>query len=237
MKNIGDRMKANYEQRYKFALTRRTPVIIRVDGRAFHTATRGCEKPFDNGLMLSMVSGAQDVLNDAQGAKLAYVQSDEASFLLTDYDNLQTQAWFDYNLCKIVSISASVMTQGFIEAARGFLPHLPGMSKLNFDSRAFNIPEAEVANYFVWRAKDWERNSLQMYAHYFFSHTQMNGKCAADLHEMLHALGRNWTTDLTDQQRNGTFIERAGSEWVQRSDVLPCFEDINLLVEAALPCQ
>ena len=234
MQNLGDRMKANYEQRSRFALTRRTPVIIRVDGRAFHTVTRECEKPFDSGLMKSMVSGAQQVLNDAQGAKLAYVQSDEASFLLTDYDNLQTQAWFDYNLCKIVSISASVMTQGFISEASKYKPHLCS-HKLNFDSRAFNIPEADVANYFVWRAKDWERNSLQMYAHSFFSHQEMNGKCTANLHEMLHTIGRNWTTDLTEQEKNGTFIERTDSEWVERYDVRPCFEDINFLVETALP--
>ena len=235
MQNLGNRMKANYEQRSRFALTRRVPVIIRVDGRTFHTVTRGCKKPFDNGLMQSMIYGARAVLNDAQGAKLAYVQSDEASFLLTDYDNLQTQAWFDYNLCKIVSISASVMTQGFIGAAEECLPNLPGMSKLNFDSRAFNLPESDIANYFVWRAKDWKRNSLQMYAHSFFSHQQMNGRCTADLHEMLHHVGRNWTTDLTEQEQNGTFIECADSKWVERYDVRPCFEDINLLVEDALP--
>ena len=57
---------------------RRTPVIIRVDGRAFHTLTRKMERPFDYGFIRAMVSGARAVASDAQGCELAYVQSDEA---------------------------------------------------------------------------------------------------------------------------------------------------------------
>lgn len=43
---LAKRMK-KYEAVSKNVLMRRTPVIIRVDGRAFHTFTKGFQKPFD----------------------------------------------------------------------------------------------------------------------------------------------------------------------------------------------
>lgn len=235
MKDIGDRMKANYESRYKFALTRRTPVIIRVDGRAFHTLTRGFNKPFDGTLMRAMLAGAHRILNHAQGAKLAYVQSDEASFLLTDYDNLQTDAWFGYELCKLVSISASLMTQGFNQAIQSSTRFCGTLA--DFDSRAFNVPEAEVTNYFLWRAKDWHRNSVTMYAGAHFSHNQMHQKSLPGLHGMLHGVGKNWANDLAPMMKNGTFVVKRDGKWAEVCDIEPRFDQINPLVEAVLPYQ
>ena len=110
---IGLRMKENYESRSRTFLTRRTPVIIRLDGKAFHTYTRGLEKPFDEGLIEDMQETAKFLCENIQGAKCAYTQSDEISILLTDYDNLETDAWFDYNVQKMTSISASLATAKF----------------------------------------------------------------------------------------------------------------------------
>jgi len=93
--SIGNRMKENYEDRQRHYLTRRTPVIIRVDGVAFHTLTRGFDRPFDGDFCTAMLYAADHVLRSMQGFKIGYVQSDEASFLLTDYDKLTTEAWFD----------------------------------------------------------------------------------------------------------------------------------------------
>ena len=90
------RMKENYENRSKIFLTRRTPVIIRLDGKAFHTYTRGLDKPFDSGLINDMQDTAIYLCQNIQGAKCAYVQSDEISILVTDFDDINTQAWFDY---------------------------------------------------------------------------------------------------------------------------------------------
>ena len=195
--DIGDRMKENYEDRYRIKLTRRTPVIIRVDGKAFHTFTAGLDKPFDKDFMDDMVYAASQTSMEMQGFKMGYVQSDEASFLLTDYDDLDTDAWFDYSLSKLVSISAAYMTAFFNRWNLTF-----GI----FDSRAFNVPMEEVANYFLWRARDWERNSLQMYCQANFSHKEMMNKNAAAQHEMLHSIGKNWAKDLTPREKNGTFI-------------------------------
>lgn len=95
-----------------------------------------------------------------------------------------------------------------------------------FDARAFVMPLADVPNYFVWRAKDWARNSLSMLCRAHFSHDELHGKSRAELHDMLHAIGRNWTTDLDERCRNGTFLVRAASGIETRSDVLPTYPSI-----------
>ena len=214
--SLASRIK-KYEAVSAGQLTPRSPVIVRVDGRAFHTLTRGCVKPFDMGIITAMMIAALRTSKDIQGFKAAYAQSDEATFLLTDYDDLSTQGWFDYKLSKIVSISAALMSVHFSEVYEKFAV---------FDSRAFNVPREDVVNCFLWRAQDWKRNSLQMYARANFSHKALHGKRSDDLHELLHSVGKNWTTDLTDQQKNGTFI--IGN--VVRHDILPTYESINEVI-------
>jgi len=200
--SIGNRMKDNYENAYRVKLTRRTPVILRLDGKAFHTLTKGCEKPFDNKLQNVMVRTGMFLMEEIQGAKCAYIQSDEISILLTDFDRLNTSAWFDNNLQKIVSISASYASVKFTE--------LYGNVGI-FDSRAFNIPKEEVCNYFVWRQQDWFRNSLQMLSQSHFSHKKLHGKNTSDMHEMLHEKGVNWA-ELPNRWKNGVFINKSGRD-------------------------
>src|SRR4030065_891451 len=210
---LGDRIKRNYEDSYRIYLTRRTPVIIRVDGKAFHTLTskmkKHLEAPFFPHFMNSMLYAAEKTAEEMQGFKLGYVQSDEASFLLTDYDKLETEAWFNYNLNKIVSVSASTMTAYFNDFWELGMTGLEGKVSV-FDARAFNIPKEEIANYFLWRCQDWERNSLSMYCQAFFSHKELMNKGREEQHEMLHSIGKNWATDLSPREKNGTFIFRDG---------------------------
>ena len=113
--NLGNRMKG-YKNISRNHLMRRTPVVIRLDGKAFHTFTRGMKKPFDNILMESMQETAKYLCENIQGCKIAYTQSDEISLLLVDYENLDTDAWFDNNIQKMVSISASMATLAFNKA-------------------------------------------------------------------------------------------------------------------------
>lgn len=228
MGGLGDRMKANYESRARHYLTRRMPVIVRIDGRAFHSWTRGLDKPFDKNLMHVMVLAASELADDMQGFKAAYIQSDEASFLLTDYDNLTTEAWFDYCQSKVESIAAAGMT------ARFNAHYEPGTKPAMFDGRAFNIPREEVSNYFLWRAKDWERNSLSMYCRAHFSAKQLLGKQRDEQHEMLHSIGKNWATDLTPQERNGTFLLRGNGSVIERKDILPTFATIDAVLSSLL---
>ncbi|QED12270.1 tRNA nucleotidyltransferase [Mycobacterium phage Yeet] len=209
---LGDRIK-RYEAAYNHKLTPRSPVIIRVDGRAFHTYTKGLQTPFDQKLMDAMVYAAQRTAEEMQGFKLGYVQSDEVSFLITDYDALDTQGWFGYELNKLVSLSASAFTAHFnhLTTTPCYFSPLPCEVAVNrlgmFDSRAFSVPVEDVPNVFIWRQRDWERNSLQMLARTCFSHRQLQNKGRREIHDMLHEIGVNWAA-LTPREKNGTFILR-----------------------------
>lgn len=111
--SLGDRMKNNYENISRYYLTRRMPVIIRIDGKAFHTFTRGFKKPFDDILVKSMQETMKYLCENIQGCVLGYTQSDEISLVLTDYAELTTDAWFGNNLQKMCSVSASMATMAF----------------------------------------------------------------------------------------------------------------------------
>ena len=224
--SLGDRMKG-YENNSRFYLTRRVPVIVRLDGRAFHTLTKKAKKPFDSDVMDSMYKSALTVMNDMQGCKACYVQSDEATFLLTDYDTINTEPWFGYNLQKMVSISAATMSESFNN-------EYPNDIGAVFDSRAFNVPKDDVVNNFLWRAKDWSRNSLQMYCRSVFSHKQLHGKKSNDMHNMLFDKGLNWTTDLSSRERNGRYIITSEKGWVINDDVLPNYEAIDSVLNKFL---
>jgi len=192
---MGDRMKTNYEFPSQQYLTRHVPVIIRVDGKSFHGLP--LEKPFDNKFITVMKNLAFSVLREIQGGVLAYAQSDEVSFLLWDWKQNSTSAWFDYRKSKLESITASLATRYFSDYY--------GDQHNVFDARAFNIPIAEVPNYFIWRIRDWERNSLNMLAQSEYSQKQLNGKNKEQLHEMLHKKGINWAS-LSDELKNGTLV-------------------------------
>lgn len=196
MLSLGNRMKEFYENRYRIKLTRKVPVVIRLDGKAFHTLTRGCTKPFDSHLVGSMLKTTEFLCKEIQGAKCAYVQSDEISILLSDFDRIESESWFDYNLQKVVSVSAAMASVKFTDVF--------GRMAF-FDSRAFNIPREDVCNYFVWRQQDWIRNSVQMLAQAHFSHKELHCKNTSDMHEMLFQKGINWA-DLESVYKNGSFL-------------------------------
>lgn len=109
---LGDRMK-QYESRNQYWLQRRTPVIVRVDGKAFHTFTRGFQKPFDEVLGNAMVRTMEYCAANIENCVFAYCQSDEITFVLSDYRKLNTEAWFGYRTDKICSIAASMATMAF----------------------------------------------------------------------------------------------------------------------------
>lgn len=109
------RMK-NYEKVTDQKLIRRMPVLIRIDGRAFHTFTKGFNKPFDDILINAMKETTKYLCENVQNCVLGYTQSDEISLLLVDYKELDTQPWFDNRIQKIVSNTAALATDKFKEA-------------------------------------------------------------------------------------------------------------------------
>ncbi len=220
--SLGDRMKSQYEVRSRTFLPRRTNTIIRLDGKAFHTYTRGLARPYDLDFMSDMDETAKFLCENVQGCKMAYVQSDEISLLLVDYDDITTEAWFDGNVQKMTSISASMAAAKFnqLRLGRSMIPkidevrarHVEFGNKSDwahlvldinpliygtlafFDSRVFTIPDpVEVHNYFVWRSQDATRNSIQMAAQSMFSHKEMHGINCNQLQEkMWSERGVNW---------------------------------------------
>lgn len=206
--SLGDRMKNNYENRAKTYLVRRMPVIIRLDGKAWHTFTNGFKRPYDEILHNAMNATMRYLCENIQGCKLGYTQSDEITLLLTDYDTLTTDAWFDNNVQKICSISASMATMKFNQVFADLVSdwmdenavhtdmdiQLPLEARAYtrarvigamFDSRCFNIPEDEVTNCFLWRQNDATRNAIQMLGQCNFSHKELQGKSCNDIQDML----------------------------------------------------
>ena len=202
---LGDRIKS-YERVYNQKLTPNSPLFIRVDGKAFHTFTRGLEKPFSQLLIDAMTYAARETAKQMQGFKLAYIQSDEATFLLTDYDTFETNGWFDYKLNKIVSITASLFTAHFnYYWYKNYNRPKPDLAL--FDARAFTVPKDDIANVFIWRQRDWERNSIQMLGRSEFSQKELHNKSVREINEMFkEARGYGWD-DISDVLKYGTFIE------------------------------
>ena len=222
--SLGDRMK-RYEATTRFLLPKRTYTILRVDGRAFHTFTRGLDKPYDLNFIKYMDDVAFDLCSQIPGAQFAYVQSDEASVLAVDFLDIKSEPWFDGSVQKFVSVGAAVATATFNRrvaeeyyfaayAAQGDSHRtFSKMSKkkpiAQFDARVFTIPDPiEVENYFVWRQQDAERNSVTMLAQAYATHKQLMGKNRAAQHEIIHAAGDNWAKHPTSF-KHGRVIRRS----------------------------
>lgn len=207
--SLGNRMKEFYENRSRFFLPRRTYSVIRVDGKAFHTYTKKLERPFDEGFIEDMDLTACYLCKNIQGAKLAFVQSDEISILLTDFDKITTDAWFDGNIQKIASVSASMATANFNanRVARAIDLGLESFLKFaEFDSRVFTIPSyTEVENYFIWRQQDTIRNSISSVAQSLYSHKELKGKNTSEMQEMCFQKGINWN-DYPAKLKRGRLI-------------------------------
>jgi len=224
MKNssLGSRMK-KYEKVSQNQLLPKTPIIIRLDGKAFHTWTRKnlqaddslIETPFSEAMHTAMSETTKLLVENIQNAVFGYTQSDEISILLRDWDRYETEQWFDGKIQKIVSVSASMATEYFnrrfrmnMMDKRGAVTFTPAF----FDSRVFTLPKEEVCNYFIWRQQDATRNSIQMLGRHYFSHNEMLNKNTSDIQDMLMEKHNvNWN-DIAIWMKRGTCIVKEESE-------------------------
>ena len=228
---LGKRMKEYYEGIPKTKLMRRTPVAIRLDGKAFHTFTRGFQKPFDEVLIKSMQETMKYLCENIQGCVLGYTQSDEITLILVDYKNLNSSAWFDYEVQKMCSIAASMATMAFNKffyqnayCVRPDTVRLPDKEEAEykgtlykaaekgamFDARVFNIPKEEVTNLLYWRQLDATRNSIQMVGQANFSHKELQNKSCNDIQNMLLTeRDINWN-NLPIYQKRGSCCIKEG---------------------------
>lgn len=229
---LGKRMKTYYEAIPKTKLIRRIPVAIRIDGKAFHTFTKGFNKPFDAILIKSMQETMKYLCENIQGCVLGYTQSDEITLILVDYKKIDSCAWFDYEVQKMCSIAASMATMAFnkffiemaetalqyydtvapIEAAMNFdfSVYQRKFNKAMFDARCFNVPKEEVTNLIYWRQLDAARNSIQMVGQANFSHKELQGKNCNQIQDMLMLQkGINWNNYPAYQKRGSCCIKES----------------------------
>lgn len=218
--SLGNRMK-DYESVSKNRMTRRSPVIIRCDGKAFHNFCKRFERPYDKFFNDCMNAVMVKLCSEIQGAKYGERHSDEISILVTDYDKVTTDAYFDYEVQKIVSVVAGMATaelcrhlaikeREYETCSKNFDEIYTKRHVISwneswpvFDCRCFNIPKEEISNYFWWRMLDAKRNSINMMAQSLFSHKQLQGKTCDEMQELLFSeKGINWN-DVYQGQKAG----------------------------------
>ena len=228
--NLAVRMKEFYENVPKTNLMRRTPVVIRIDGKTFHSFTKGFKRPFDEVLIKTMQETTKYLCENIQGCVLGYTQSDEISLVLVDYQRFETSAWFDYEVQKMCSIAASMATMAFnkffyenvflyngmasVDMSNKKYPYKEVYAKAvkkgaMFDARVFNIPKEEVTNYIYWRQLDASRNSIQMVGQANFSHKELQNKSCNSIQDMLmEQKGINWNDYPTVCKRGTAVIKK-----------------------------
>lgn len=245
---LGNRMKG-YEAISKNFLARKTPVIIRVDGRAFHFFTRGLDKPFDKDFIKSMQETMKYLCENIQGCVLGYTQSDEITLVLCDYQTYETDAWFGYNVQKLVSISASMATLAFNREIEKRAYETMGklckaelndeidlyekrynllIEKLNngalFDSRAFSLSKEEVCNCLIWRQQDATRNSIQAVGQANFSQKELHKlSCNQIQNKLFSEKGINWNDFSMPEKRGSCCIKTCGKWEIDYS--IPIFSE------------
>jgi tRNA(His) guanylyltransferase len=220
--DLGRRMKQDYEDALRISLPRRGYTIVRIDGRAFHTFTKDLERPYSRPLADALDQAALSLCQEMAGCRFAYGQSDEYSFLLTDFERLDAPLWFDGNVQKIVSVAASLFTGAFNQCFSS-VDKAPARFAA-FDARVMVISQrSEVERYFLWRQLDASANSLNMLASAYYTHAHLLNKSTSEKHEMLHAKGVNWAKQPTDFKR-GRAIRREGAKQAWQIDLdIPIF--------------
>lgn len=228
--DLASRMKSFYEEVSKTRLLRRIPTVIRIDGRVFHTFTKGFVQPFDDVLIDSMHETMKYLCENIQGCVLGYTQSDEITLILTDYKELTSDAWFNYEVQKVCSIVASMATMTFNKAFAKNVKNFDLKTAYNgdteenkrlsriynkavekgamFDARFFNIPREEVTNLIYWRQLDASRNSVNMVGRAYFSHKELLNKSCSQIQDLLMTKGINWNNYPTYQKRGACCVKR-----------------------------
>lgn len=237
--DLGIRMK-EYEGVTQGELMRRTPVILRLDGRAFHTFTKKLSHldphmvgPFSLLMNQVMVHTCINLVENIQNCVFAYTQSDEISLLLRDWDTLETQTWFGNNIQKIVSVSASIATAAFNHcmSKNEHTRPVDFSDFAQFDSRAYNIPKEEVTNAYIWRQQDAMRNSVQMLGHFHYPHNQLQGVPNNEVRQMLLADKKVTWDNLPAWASRGATIFRGYDNIIIHDNNIPIFTDHRDYIE------
>lgn len=230
---LGTRMK-QYEIDVRQYLPSKAYTVLRLDGKAFHTYTKGLKRPFDMDLIEDMDNTAKYLCENIQGCKLGYVQSDEITLVLTDFDKEETSSWYNGEVQKMVSVASGLATSKFnhlrtLRIVKDFeldygdqspneiaeqsymdlVEIIENMKLAEFDARCWSIPREdvwEVWNNLIWRVQDCRRNSVSSVGQSMYSANQLHKVTTKQLIEKLKDEKDYDWNDLDDSLKNGRLI-------------------------------
>lgn len=206
---LGNRQKT-YEAVYKQTLVQKAPIVIRIDGKAFHSFTKKMAKPFDDLLIDTMQKTTLELCKDLATCKFGYTQSDEITLVCICDDVIKTEGLFKYKAQKIISIVASKATKYFNKIFYENVIKLENnpyeyknvvdiniyknkLFEAEFDCRVMNIPEWDVINNIIWRQQDATRNSIQMLGQAYFTQKELEEKnCSEIMDKLMNEKNINW---------------------------------------------
>lgn len=174
--NDGEKFK-QLEREFEMRLDKNKFFGIRLDGRAFHTFTKGFNRPYDMELMNIMDEAVKRVITDVlPEALFGYTQSDEITVYVAPNEHGHV---FNGKVQKIVSVAAStvsaVLAQNY---GYGMIPA--------FDGRVFQLDSLdEIHENLTWRRLDARKNAITMAAHALYGHKKLEGVSTRERIEML----------------------------------------------------
>lgn len=203
--NLGDRMKLYEGIEADRTLIPLLPIIARIDGRSFHTFTKGMNRPYDIDLSNMMIDTTVQLVKETN-ACIGYTQSDEIT-LIWYSPTFESQVWFDGRISKMTSLLAAHATLYFNKLLAVKKPDYVDRNPV-FDARVWNVPnKTEAANTLLWRELDASKNSISMAAHAYYSTSELHKKNGSEKQEMLFQKGINWN-DYPAFFKRGTFVQR-----------------------------
>jgi tRNA(His) 5'-end guanylyltransferase len=202
---LGDRMKGYEMAEAGRAAMPGLPVVARLDGRAFHTFTRGLQRPFDpqmGAIMQYVTKGLVEEFHPDVG----YTQSDEITLVW------RTPTLFSGRFQKLTSVLAGYASALFAKGLAAYFcrPEYQRQKRMVpcFDCRVFQVPDLfTVIDVLAWREYDAVKNSVSMAAQSVYSHKALHKKGRADQMDMLHAKGINWN-DYPAHFKRGIYFKR-----------------------------
>lgn len=204
--SLGDRIKSYESVTTSRKAFRGQPFCIRLDGKAFHTFTRGLDRPYDTRFSRLMADTTAALVQEF-GALVGYTQSDEINLGFYLPSDSHSEYPFGGRLQKLESLSAAFATAVFNDGLQEHLPHKVNAMPL-FDSRAFVVPNLlELYHVFLWRQQDATKNAISMAAQSMYSHNALLGKNGDEKQEMLFEKGINFNNYPAFFKR-GTFLKR-----------------------------
>jgi tRNA(His) 5'-end guanylyltransferase len=204
--DLGDRMKMYERQEAGRHFMPRIPIVARLDGRAFHSFTRGLIQPYDERLMECMVNTTKALVQQTN-AVIGYRQSDEITLIWPGTDNLE-EFWFGGRVQKMCSLLAAMTTLEFNTQIRQALPAAYAAKSPMFDCRVWQVPdEVEATNVLVWRENDAVKNSIMAMALSVVGHKEILHKNQKEQLDLIHGGGQNWNQS-PDWAKRGTYVSR-----------------------------